>query len=220
MKTQLGFVAAALLLVILEGCGENTKGPEQPATPASTSSVTSQEAPPADVVSVDKEPTLLKRVDPVYPELAMKSGLEGKVWVKIWVDTEGRPKEVKILKSDSDVFNQVTIDAAKQFLFTPAYIKGKPVAVWVSVPFAYKLADKGTGEQSSQSVSKSGSAGESSFMKGYIAAKEEALAAMQKEMASAQTNGKADTALERKIQKARTELQALKDALRAMQAAK
>jgi len=220
MKTQLGFVAAALLLVILEGCGENTKGPEQPATPASTSSVTSQEAPPADVVSVDKEPTLLKRVDPVYPELAMKSGLEGKVWVKIWVDTEGRPKEVKILKSDSDVFNQVTIDAAKQFLFTPAYIKGKPVPVWVSVPFAYKLADKATGEQSSQSVSKSGPAGESSFMKGYIAAKEEALAAMQKEMASAQTNGKADTALERKIQKARTELQALKDALRAMQAAK
>jgi TonB family protein len=217
MKTYLGCIAAIMLLVLLAGCGENAKGPEKQGNPTSASSQSSQEVPPADFVNVDKEPTLLKRAEPVYPELAKKAGLEGKVWVKIWVDTEGRPKEVKIMKSDSDVFNQVTLDAAKQFLFTPAYINGKPVSVWVSVPFAYKLADKKPGNEGSQSVSKSGSTGEASFMKGYIAAKEEALAAMQKEAEAAQKNGRPNAGLEQKIKKSKAEIATLKNALQAMQ---
>ncbi len=209
----------AALAVFLAGCGESNKGPDQQTT-LTSSSAASQETPPADQIAVDKDPTVLKKVNPVYPELAMKAGLEGKVWVKIWVDTEGRAREVKILKSDSDVFNQVTIDAAKQFLFTPAYIKDKPVSVWVSVPFNYKLADKKSDGQDPGALSKPASAGEAGFMKGYIAAKEEALSAMQKEAASAQKSGKPDAALNQKIQKANAEIQTLKEALRAMQGTK
>jgi TonB family protein len=211
MRTLSRFIILAALVAIVAGCRQNGKGPNQQSTPPS-SSAANQGTPPADQIAVDKEPTLLKRVEPVYPELAMKAGLEGKVWVKIWVDTEGRAKEVKILKSDSDVFNQCTIDAAKQFLFTPAYVKDKPISVWVSVPFAYKLADK---KESGQ-----GSPGEASFMKGYIAAKEEALSAMQKEAAAAQKSGKPNAALEQKIQKSKAEIETLKNALRAMQGAK
>jgi TonB family protein len=219
MKMMLALLAMSALTVFFVGCGDKNNGPGQQITPPS-SSAASQETPPADQVAVDKDPTVLKKVEPVYPELAMKAGLEGKVWVKIWVDTEGRAKEVKILKSDSDVFNQVTIDAAKQFLFTPAYVKDKPVSVWVSVPFSYKLADKKSDGQDSGALSKPASAGEAGFMKGYIAAKEEALSAMQKEAASAQKRGKPDAALNQKIQKANAEIQTLKEALRAMQGTK
>ena len=48
-----------------------------------------EDAPPADFVPVEKEPVPVKKVEPKYPELAMRAGLEGKVWVKIWVDKEG-----------------------------------------------------------------------------------------------------------------------------------
>jgi len=32
--------------------------------------------------------------------------------------------------------------AAKEYRFTPSEIKGKPVAVWVTIPFKFKLAEK------------------------------------------------------------------------------
>ncbi|HTY01349.1 MAG TPA: TonB family protein [Bacteroidota bacterium] len=100
------------------------------------------DAPPADFVPVEKEPVVVKKVEPKYPELAMRAGLEGKVWVKIWVDKEGKPKQVVVLKSDAEIFNEPAIEAAKQFLFTPAYMNNGPVSVWVSVPFKFKLADR------------------------------------------------------------------------------
>lgn len=100
------------------------------------------EGPPADFVPVEKEPVVVRKVEPKYPELAMRAGLEGKVWVKIWVDKEGKPKQVVVIKSDAEIFNEAAIEAAKQFLFTPAYMNNGPVAVWVSVPFRFKLADR------------------------------------------------------------------------------
>lgn len=100
------------------------------------------DAPPADFVPVEKEPVVIKKVEPKYPELAMRAGLEGKVWVKIWVDKEGKPRQVVVLKTEAEIFNEPAVEAAKQFLFTPAYMNNGPVAVWVSVPFKFKLADK------------------------------------------------------------------------------
>jgi protein TonB len=100
------------------------------------------DGPPADFVPVEKEPVVVHKVDPKYPELAMRAGLEGRVWVKIWVDKEGKPKQVVVLKSDAEIFNDAAVEAAKQFRFTPAYMNNGPVAVWVSVPFRFKLADR------------------------------------------------------------------------------
>ncbi|HTO94917.1 MAG TPA: energy transducer TonB [Bacteroidota bacterium] len=98
--------------------------------------------PPAEFVDVDKEPAVVKKVEPVYPASALKAGMEGKVWVKIWVDSQGNARKVLILRSDAEIFNSSAIAAARQFKFTPAEIKGKPVDVWVSVPFKYRLAEK------------------------------------------------------------------------------
>lgn len=100
------------------------------------------DGPPADFVAVEKEPVVVKKVEPKYPELAMRAGLEGKVWVKIWVDKEGKAKQVVILKSDAEIFNEPAVEAAKQFVFTPAYMNNGPVSVWVSVPFKFKLSDR------------------------------------------------------------------------------
>jgi protein TonB len=100
------------------------------------------DAPPADYTPVEKEPVIIKRVEPKYPELAMRAGLEGKVYVKIWVDKEGKPKKVVVLKSDAEIFEGPAVEAAQQFLFTPAYMNNGPVSVWVSVPFKFRLTDK------------------------------------------------------------------------------
>ncbi len=119
---------------VTEGTGEGPVQVQQ--------DVKIDDEPPADFVPVEKEPVVVKKVEPKYPELAMRAGLEGKVWVKIWVDKEGKPKQVIVLKSDAEIFNEPAIDAAKQFVFTPAYMNNGPVAVWVSVPFKFKLSEK------------------------------------------------------------------------------
>ena len=95
-----------------------------------------------DFVPYDKEPQIIKKVEPAYPELAKRAGLEGSVIVKMLVDTKGKVAQVVVLKSDAEVFNEPAIQAAKQFVFTPATVKNKPVAVWISYPFRFRPGDK------------------------------------------------------------------------------
>ena len=44
-----------------------------------------------------------------------------------------------LLKSDAEILNQPAIDAAMQFVFTPAMQHSGPVSVWVSIPFKFNL---------------------------------------------------------------------------------
>jgi TonB family protein len=114
---------------------------DRPAVPQDTA------RPPADNVVVDREPVVKTRVEPKYPKAALDAGVEGIVWVKVWVDRAGRPRDAQILKSDAEVFNQSVIEAALGFRFEPASFHGTPVDVWVSVPFKFKLAPAaGAGE--------------------------------------------------------------------------
>lgn len=90
-------------------------------------------------IPVEKEPVPVKRITPVYPEIAKRAGVEGKVWVKALVDREGKVRRAVILKSDAEIFNQPSIDAVLQWVFTPALMNNGPVSVWVVVPFTYHL---------------------------------------------------------------------------------
>ncbi len=97
------------------------------------------EEPPPDFVYTEKNPVIIHGVRPEYPALAIRAGIEGTVWVKIWVDKEGKAREVVVTKSDAEIFNEAAISAAREFLFTPAYTNAGPVSVWVSMPFKFRL---------------------------------------------------------------------------------
>jgi len=90
-------------------------------------------------VAVEKMPQVVVSVPPVYPDLAKRAGVEGTVYVKILVNKEGKAVKAVVIKSDSEVFNQPSIDAALKFVFTPAIQHKSPVMVWVVVPFKFKL---------------------------------------------------------------------------------
>lgn len=63
-----------------------------------------QKEPPPDYVPYDRAPEPLKQVTPKYPELATRAGLEGTVWVKLWVDESGKVVEATAFKSDAEIF--------------------------------------------------------------------------------------------------------------------
>jgi protein TonB len=94
-----------------------------------------------EFIPVEKGPQIVKKVVPVYPDMARRAGLEGTVWVKILVDKDGKPKKAAVIKSTTEIFNEPAVEAAMQFLFTPAVMNNGPVKVWVSVPFRFKLKE-------------------------------------------------------------------------------
>jgi protein TonB len=93
-----------------------------------------------EFVAYDTEPQFIKYVVPEYPELARKAGVEGVVVVNLLVDTKGQVvKAVPV--SGPEILRDSAVKAALQCLLTPALQRDKPVAVWVALPFRFRLKD-------------------------------------------------------------------------------
>lgn len=122
--------------------GSGTEGIEgtdiNPYTPGAAFNPEVESAPP-DFRAVEKQPVAIKSVSPAYPEIARRAGIEGTAWVRIWVGKDGLAKKAEVMKSDADLFNQPSIDAALQWVFTPAVMNNGPVSVWVAIPFRFRL---------------------------------------------------------------------------------
>ncbi len=93
----------------------------------------------------DKDPTVIRKVDPEYPKEALKDSLEGNVKVKVHVNASGRVYYAEIEFSDNDIFNDAALKAARKWKFTPAILKGRPVSVWIHIPFHFSPKPKKVG---------------------------------------------------------------------------
>lgn len=89
-------------------------------------------------------PQPITKVNPFYPELAVKAGLEGRVFVKALVGKDGKVIDAVVVdnagEKSPEIFHQTALEAAKQWTFTPAELQGKPVEVWVAIPFKFGLS--------------------------------------------------------------------------------
>ena len=90
----------------------------------------------------EKEPVPVFMIAPQYPDVPLRAGLEGNVLLKVLLTKEGKVKKAILVKSDGDLFIQPAMDAAMKWVFTPAIMNGKPVQVWVSIPFRFRLTEK------------------------------------------------------------------------------
>jgi len=106
-----------------------------------SSKETGEEPDPGAMVEYEKAPEMIEAAKPYYPEAAQQAGVTGKVYVKVLVDKEGIPKKAVVLKSESELFNESAVDAAMKSRFTPAIQDGKPIAVWIVLPYSYALGD-------------------------------------------------------------------------------
>lgn len=111
---------------------------EMPRIAAEIMDTTSEKA-PADFVNVDREPEIVSRTLPQYPALAQKAGIEGRVIVKMWVDKKGSVRKAYVVKSDNEIFDNPSLEAAIKWRFSPAIYRTSPVDVWVMIPFTFKL---------------------------------------------------------------------------------
>lgn len=100
-------------------------------------------ADPPDFVAVEKEPQFVNQVKPVYPEIARKAGIEGRVVLRVLIDKDGKPMKAQILKNPgSDIFDEAAIASVMQSSYSPAIQNGKPVKCWLTVPIKFALNAK------------------------------------------------------------------------------
>jgi len=78
---------------------------------------------------------------PRYPDIARQAGIEGKIILKLLVDTDGAVLKVQLLKSLHPALDDAAVQAARQWKFTPAKQRDKPVRVWVSFPVDFILKE-------------------------------------------------------------------------------
>ena len=75
----------------------------------------------------------------VYPEIAKRAGVEGKVYVLAFVDESGTVTDAKIIKGIGAGCDEAALDAVKKTKFKPGKQRGKPVKVQVSIQVVFKL---------------------------------------------------------------------------------
>jgi protein TonB len=75
----------------------------------------------------------------VYPEIAKRAGVEGRVYVLAFVDETGTVTKVQVLKGLGAGLDEAATNAVKQTKFKPGKQRGKPVKVQVSIPIVFKL---------------------------------------------------------------------------------
>ncbi|NUN70156.1 MAG: energy transducer TonB [Bacteroidetes bacterium] len=91
------------------------------------------------LIAVDTPPKESVTISPGYPERAAKEGKEGDVWVKILVGKNGVPVCAIIMKSSDVIFNEQVLTAAMNFRYEPAIRQNAPIAVWLTLPFRFRL---------------------------------------------------------------------------------
>jgi len=85
-----------------------------------------------------KPPKLIKKVEPLYPEIARQARVEGIVIIEATTDIYGRVASVKILRS-IPLLDQSAVDAVRQWVYEPMVINGKPRGVIFTVTVTFKL---------------------------------------------------------------------------------
>jgi protein TonB len=85
-----------------------------------------------------KEPRLIKKVEPPYPEIARQARVEGMVILEATTDIYGRVQNVKVLRS-IPLLDQAAIDAVRQWVYEPMIINGKPRGVIFTVTIKFQL---------------------------------------------------------------------------------
>ncbi len=110
--------------------------------------------PPKEEKKVEEEPTYFVAVEEmpepiggikaiqekiVYPEIAKRAGVEGKVYILAFVDESGNVTKANVLKGIGAGCDEAALNAVLKTKFKPGKQRGKPVNVQVSIPVIFKL---------------------------------------------------------------------------------
>jgi protein TonB len=95
---------------------------------------------PMRITAEVRQPKLVKKVEPPYPEVARRAKIEGVVILEAVITKNGTVEEVKVLRALHPVMDQAAMNAVKQWKYEPAVLNGRPVKVYFTVTVTFRLA--------------------------------------------------------------------------------
>jgi periplasmic protein TonB len=98
-------------------------------------------------VAVEQMPEIIGGIASVlrnltYPEISIRAGIEGTVYVLAYVDEEGVVQKVDIARGVGVGLDEAAMEAVSKVRFIPGRQRGVPRKVLVTVPVKFSLRDR------------------------------------------------------------------------------
>jgi TonB family protein len=88
--------------------------------------------------STSAQQELLRRVEPVYPELARQQNIQGPVLLEVHIRADGSVEDVQVV-SGAPLLAEASVDAVKQWKFRPYLSNGHPLEMETQVTLDFRL---------------------------------------------------------------------------------
>jgi TonB family protein len=89
-----------------------------------------------------QESKLIRRVEPVYPELAKRARVEARVLLVVTIDEEGNVSEIRVI-AGHPLLVEAALSAVRQWKYSPTLLNGEAVPVIATVTVRFSLAASG-----------------------------------------------------------------------------
>jgi periplasmic protein TonB len=93
---------------------------------------------PLRIGSTIRQPRKIRNVEPVYPQLALLSRVQGIVIIEATIGADGRVMNARVLRAEP-LLKQAALDAVNQWEFTPTLLNGVAVPVIMTVTVMFTL---------------------------------------------------------------------------------
>ena len=94
---------------------------------------------PVPIFRLTDVPRFLHRETPVYPEAMRMTGSSGVVELAVLIDKFGNVRQVTVVKSAGELFDQAAIAAVWASTFIAARVDDQPVAAILKMPVKFRL---------------------------------------------------------------------------------
>jgi protein TonB len=84
-------------------------------------------------------PRVIYQPDPTYSEEARNAKRQGSCGVELIVGSDGKPRNIRIVRSLGFGLDEKAIEAVKQWKFEPAMKDGIPVPVQINTEISFRL---------------------------------------------------------------------------------
>jgi TonB family protein len=99
-----------------------------------------------EMSEVDVEPRprnlveVRRRIERAYPPHLRDRRMGAMVHVRLRVDREGMPQDLRVTRTSNAEFNAPTLESLMLLRFRPGRVDGKPVDVWMDLPIEWRVA--------------------------------------------------------------------------------
>jgi TonB family protein len=100
------------------------------------------------VISTDTNVVILRPINisgsvPIYPPEAEKEKIEGRVVVRLFISQEGNVEKSLVDSSSGfNILDSAAVDYSSGLKFIPAKANNKPVPIWLTISYLYKIVEK------------------------------------------------------------------------------